>query len=67
MLSLSRYVIMQVLLAAAFILQQIAQIPAHFFLALKSCKFNADKRQNISFYHEKQFSLSSLFFFSTLQ
>ena len=32
MLSLSRYVIMQVLLAAAFILQQIVQIPAHFFL-----------------------------------
>ena len=67
MLSLSRYVIMQVLLAAAFIDQQIVQIPAHWFSAGKSCKFNEDKRQNISFYHEKQFSLSSLFFFSTLQ
>ena len=32
MLSLSRYVIMQVLLAAAFIVQQIVQIPAHWLV-----------------------------------
>ena len=32
MLSLSRYVIMQVPLAAAFIVQQIVQIPAHWLV-----------------------------------
>ena len=55
MVSLSRYVIMQVLLAAAFIVQSIVQILAHWFLARKSCIFNEEKRQNSSFYHEKQF------------
>ena len=43
MVSLSRYVIMQVLLAAAFIVQQIVQFLAHWFLARKSCIFNEEQ------------------------
>ena len=64
MVSLSRYVIMQVLLAATFIVQQIVQILAHWFLARKSCIFNEEKRQNNSFYHEKQFFTFSPPFFA---
>ena len=64
MVSLSRYVIMQVLLAATFIVQQIVQILAHWFLARKSCIFNEEKRQNSSFYHEKQFFTFSPPFFA---
>ena len=52
MVSLSRYVIMQVLLAATFIVQQIVQILAQ------------EKRQNSSFYHEKQFFTFSPPFFA---
>ena len=64
MVSLSRYVIMQVLQAAVFIVQQIVQILAHWFLARKSCIFNEEKRQNSSFYHEKQFFTFSPPFFT---
>ena len=64
MVSLSRYAIMQVLLAAPFIVQQIIQILADWFLARKSCIFNKEKRQNKSLYHEKQLFTFSLPFFA---
>ena len=66
MVSLCRYVIMQVLLAAAFIVQQIVQI----LRLIDSCLVNRaylmieEKRQNSSFYHEKQFSTFSPPFFA---
>ena len=45
------------------IFQQIVQMQDYWFLAHKSCIFNEDKRQNSSFYHDKQFfTFSSPFF-----
>ena len=60
MVSLSLYVIMQVLLADAFIVQQIVQILAHWFLARKSCCLMTKKGKIALSTTKNNFSLSLL-------
>ena len=63
MISLSRYVIMQVLLPADFIVHD-KLFKSWLIDFRKSCIFNDEKRQNSSFYHEKHFFTFSPPFFA---
>ena len=63
MISLSRYVIMQVLLPADFIVHD-KLFKSWLIDSRKSCIFNDEKRQNSSFYHEKHFFTFSPPFFA---